>query len=83
VLPTLERATGTTVYVGGFTASQIDFAHVVASKLRLFIATVVLLSALLLLVVFRSLLIPLQAALMNLHGFGGLRLAFPTAPALT
>jgi len=66
VIPPIERATGTTIDVGGFTASQIDFAHVVAGKLWLFIGIVVLLSALLLLVVFRSMLIPLQAAVMNL-----------------
>jgi RND superfamily putative drug exporter len=66
VLPTLQQATRTTMHVGGFTAAQIDYAHALSSKLPLFIAIVVLLSAALLLVVFRSLLIPLQAALMNL-----------------
>ena len=66
VLPALAKATGTTVYVGGATATQVDFARVLSGKLPLFIGLVVLLSALLLLVVFRSLLIPLQAALMNL-----------------
>ena len=66
VLPMLAKATGTTVYVGGATATQVDFAHVLSGKLPLFIGLVVLVSALLLLVVFRSLLIPLQAALMNL-----------------
>ncbi|TML61887.1 MAG: MMPL family transporter [Actinobacteria bacterium] len=66
VLPPLARATGATVYVGGATATQVDFAHVLSGKLPLFIGMVVLLSALLLLVVFRSLLIPLQAAIMNL-----------------
>jgi RND superfamily putative drug exporter len=50
----------------GATAIQVDFARVLSGKLPLFIGIVVLLSALLLLVVFRSLLIPLQAALMNL-----------------
>jgi putative drug exporter of the RND superfamily len=70
VIPPLERATGATVYVGGFTASQIDFAHLIASKLWIFIAAVIVLSALLLLVVFRSLLIPLQAAVMNLLSIG-------------
>ena len=65
VIPPLERATGATVFVGGFTASQIDFAHVIASKLWIFFLAVIMLSALLLLVVFRSLLIPLQAAVMN------------------
>ncbi len=66
VLPPLAAATRTTVYVGGATATQVDFAHVLSGKLPLFIGLVVLLSALLLLIVFRSLLIPLQAALMNL-----------------
>jgi len=70
VIPPVERATGVTVYVGGFTAVQIDFAHVIGSKLWIFIAAVVLLSALVLLVVFRSLLIPLQAAVMNLLSIG-------------
>ena len=66
VLPPLTQATGAVVYVGGATATQVDFAHVLSGKLPLFIGLVVLLSALLLLVVFRSLLIPLQAAFMNL-----------------
>jgi RND superfamily putative drug exporter len=66
VLPPIAQATGTAVYVGGATATQVDFAHVLSGKLPLFIGLVVLVSALLLLVVFRSLLIPLQAALMNL-----------------
>jgi RND superfamily putative drug exporter len=70
VLPPLERATGTTVYVGGATASQADFAHVLSSKLPLFIGVVIALSALLLLVVFRSFMIPLQAAVMNLLSIG-------------
>ncbi len=66
VLPPVAKATGAAVYVGGATATQVDFAHVVSNKLPLFIAIVVAVSALLLLVVFRSLVIPLQAALMNL-----------------
>jgi RND superfamily putative drug exporter len=66
VLPPLADATGAAVYVGGATAIQVDFAHVLSGKLPLFIGLVVLVSALLLLVVFRSLLIPLQAAFMNL-----------------
>ncbi|MDX6642128.1 MAG: putative drug exporter of the superfamily, partial [Solirubrobacteraceae bacterium] len=70
LLPPLERATGTTVYVGGATASQADFAHVLSSKLPLFIGVVIALSALLLLIVFRSFMIPLQAAVMNLLSIG-------------
>jgi RND superfamily putative drug exporter len=70
VLPPLERATNTTVYIGGATAAQADFAHVLASKLPLFIGVVIALSALLLLIVFRSFMIPLQAAVMNLLSIG-------------
>ncbi len=71
VLPPLERRTGMSVLVGGFTAGSIDFAGVLSSKLPLFIAIVVVLSALLLFVMFRSLVIPLQAAAMNLLSIGG------------
>ncbi len=71
VLPSVEHQTGVEVLVGGFTAGQIDFSHVLARKLPLFIGIVVLLSALLLLVIFRSLVIPVQAALMNLLSIGG------------
>jgi RND superfamily putative drug exporter len=70
VLPPVERATGTTVYIGGATANQVDFAHVLSSKLPLFIGIVIALSALLLMVVFRSVVIPLQAAVMNLLSIG-------------
>jgi RND superfamily putative drug exporter len=69
-LPPIERATRTTLLVGGATATSIDFSQVLASKLPLFIAIVVGLSALLLLLVFRSLVIPIQGALMNLLSIG-------------
>jgi putative drug exporter of the RND superfamily len=70
VLPPVARASGATVLVGGTTAGSIDFTHVLSSKLPLFIAVVVGLAALLLLVVFRSLVIPVQAAVMNLLSIG-------------
>jgi RND superfamily putative drug exporter len=70
VLPPVERSTGAQVEVGGFTASTEDFSRVVASKLPLFVGVVVLLSALLLLVVFRSVVIPIKAAIMNLLSIG-------------
>jgi len=70
VLPPVERATGAKVYVGGVTAGSVDFATVLGHKLPLFIGVVVLLSALLLLIVFRSLVIPIQAAVMNLLSIG-------------
>jgi putative drug exporter of the RND superfamily len=69
-LPAVERATNTTLLVGGATATSIDFSHTLATKLPLFIAIVVGLSALLLLVVFRSVVIPIQGALMNLLSIG-------------
>jgi RND superfamily putative drug exporter len=70
VVPPVERRTGMKVYVGGITAGSIDFATVLAHKLPLFIGVVVLVSALLLMLVFRSLAIPLQAAAMNLLSIG-------------
>ena len=71
VLPPLEHRTGVPVLVAGLTAGSIDFSQVLSRKLPLFIAVVVLLSALLLFVIFRSLVIPIQAALMNLLSIGG------------
>ena len=62
--------TGVTVYVGGNTAIFVDFARVLSSKLPLFIGLVVVLSFLLLAMVFRSLVIPLTAAAMNLLSIG-------------
>jgi putative drug exporter of the RND superfamily len=69
VIPPIANSTKLAVFIGGATASQVDLAHVLSTKLPYFIGAVVLLSALLLLIVFRSLLIPLQAAVMNLLAF--------------
>jgi RND superfamily putative drug exporter len=66
VIAPIERATGASVYVGGWTATQVDFAHIISRKLPVFIGVVIAVSALLLLLVFRSLVIPIQAAVMNL-----------------
>ncbi|HEV3053800.1 MAG TPA: MMPL family transporter, partial [Solirubrobacteraceae bacterium] len=71
VLPPLKKHFGVGALVGGFTAGSIDFSNVLSSKLPLFIGLVVVLSALLLFVIFRSIVIPLQAALMNLLSIGG------------
>jgi RND superfamily putative drug exporter len=71
VLPPLEHRSGVRVLVGGFTAGSVDFAGVLSNKLPIFIAIVVVLSALLLFVIFRSLVIPVQAAAMNLLSIGG------------
>jgi RND superfamily putative drug exporter len=69
-LPPVAREAGATVLIAGSTAIGIDFSRVLADKLPLFIGVVVTLAALLLLVVFRSLVIPLQAAVMNLLSIG-------------
>ena len=52
--------------MGGITAIFDDFASVLSSKLPLFVGVIVLLGCLLLMVAFRSVLIPVVAAVMNL-----------------
>jgi putative drug exporter of the RND superfamily len=66
VIPKAVAGTGLTAYVGGQTAGYIDLAEKIAAKLPLMIAVVVLLSLVVLLVAFRSVVIPLKAAVMNL-----------------
>ena len=70
LIPRASRGTSLAVHVGGVTATNIDFSHVLTGKLPVFIAIVVLLAFLLLMTVFRSLLIPLTAAVMNLLSVG-------------
>jgi putative drug exporter of the RND superfamily len=70
VLPDATRGTGATALVTGSTAVFIDLSGRIAGRLPLFIAGVVALSFLLLLVVFRSILVPLQAAVMNALSIG-------------
>lgn len=57
---------GAQAHVGGVTAVSKDFATVTGDRLPLFIATIIGLGFLLLLVAFRSVVVPLTAALMNL-----------------
>jgi RND superfamily putative drug exporter len=59
-------ASGTEAHVGGVTAVSKDFASVTGDRLPYFIATIIALGFLLLMVAFRSLVVPLTAALMNL-----------------
>jgi putative drug exporter of the RND superfamily len=66
VIPAATARSGMTVLVGGQTAVFADFAGVLTAKLPLFVGIVVLVSSLLLMVVFRSLVVPVAAALMNL-----------------
>jgi len=65
-IPAALRGTKAESFVGGQTAGYIDLAARIAEKLPLMIAVVVALSFLVLLVAFRSLLVPLKAAVMNL-----------------
>ncbi len=70
VLPGLYRGSDNHLYVFGQTAVYVDFAKVLSAKMPLFFAAVVGLSFLLLVVAFRSLLIPATAAVMNLLAAG-------------
>jgi RND superfamily putative drug exporter len=65
-IPAAERGTTLRVYVGGQSATVADFTSVVEAKLPWFLLTIIGLSFLLLVIAFRSLLIPATAAVMNL-----------------
>jgi RND superfamily putative drug exporter len=66
VIPASTQGTGTVVHVGGVTAASIDSTKNIARRIPLLIGGVVLLSMVLLLVSFRSVMIPVKAAVMNL-----------------
>jgi len=70
VIPPIEAKTGAQLHVGGVNAIFEDFGNAIAEKLPLFIGVVVLLSALLLMTVFRSVWVPLKAIVMNLLSIG-------------
>lgn len=65
-IPAATQGTGVDVMVSGITALYIDMGHAFSDKLPLFIGSVIGLSFLLLMAVYRSILIPLKAAIMNL-----------------
>ena len=70
VLPAALDGTDTRAYITGQTAASIDISDRLSARLPLFIAAVIGLSFLLLMLVFRSLLVPLKAAIMNLLSIG-------------
>ena len=70
VIPPAEKGNTLVVYVGGQTAIFDDFAGVITSKMPLFIGVIVGLGFLLLLLAFRSVVVPLTAAAMNLLAAG-------------
>ncbi len=69
-IPDALGAGKTTAYVGGQTAGYIDLADEISSKLPLVIGVVIALSFIVLMLAFRSLAVPLQAAAMNLLSVG-------------
>ena len=66
VLPPVEDEIGTQVAVTGNVAVGIDFTDYLASRMPYFFTAVLGLSFLLLMLVFRSLLVPLKAVIMNM-----------------
>ena len=70
VLPSATDGSDAEAFVTGQTAGYIDISERLASRLPLFIGVVVGLSFLLLMLVFRSILVPFKAAIMNLLSIG-------------
>lgn len=66
VIPNATKGSSTYIYVGGVVAIFSDFGGALTSKLPFFIGSVVFISFILLMLLFRSILIPLKAAIMNL-----------------
>src|SRR5262249_31755283 len=70
VIPAVTGGAADQVHVGGATATAIDSSSNIAKRIPLLIAGVVALSMLLLLLAFRSIAIPLPAAVINLVSVG-------------
>jgi RND superfamily putative drug exporter len=70
VFPTVLEDSPASAHVGGQTANFADIGGRVNDRLPYFIAAVIVLSFLLLMIVFRSILVPLKAALLNLLSIG-------------
>lgn len=70
MIPTAFAGTGATVYVTGATAFNADFFHVVDVYTPVIFIWVLGLSFLLLLLAFRSIIVPLKAILLNLLSVG-------------
>jgi RND superfamily putative drug exporter len=66
VLPEATEGTDLDVAVSGGVAASVDFSEYLTDRLPMFIAVVLALSFVLLMLVFRSLLVPLKAVIMNL-----------------
>ena len=66
VLPAALADSPATAHVGGYTATMSDLSQRVEERLPVFLVAVVAMSFLLLMVLFRSILVPLKAAVLNL-----------------
>ncbi|MDP2289634.1 MAG: MMPL family transporter, partial [Actinomycetota bacterium] len=66
IVPDALAGSGLSVKVGGITAANVDQTESISARLPIFIAAVIVLSFLLLLAVFRSVLVALKAAILNL-----------------
>ena len=69
-IPAAEKGTDIKAYVGGTTAGYVDLASEISSKLLLQILVVIVLSFMLLVLAFRTVVIPVQAAVMNVLSIG-------------
>jgi RND superfamily putative drug exporter len=70
VIPSADKGTNMRAYIGGSTAGYDDLASRISSKLPLQILVVIALSFVLLILAFRTVVVPLQAAVMNLLSIG-------------
>jgi RND superfamily putative drug exporter len=70
VLPPFEAAAGTQILVTGLVAGNVDMSAYMGDRMPIFFGAVLTLSFLLLMLVFRSLLVPLKAVIMNLLSIG-------------
>ena len=70
VLPEATAGTGLKMLVGGETAASVDASNYLGHRLFWVIGAVIVLAFLLLMAVFRSVVIPVKAALMNLLSVG-------------
>jgi putative drug exporter of the RND superfamily len=71
VVPAATEGTEVVVNVSGTVAAQIDFSGYLGDRLPIFFIAVLSLSFLLLMMVFRSLLVPIKAVIMNMLSIGG------------
>ncbi|CAN5405694.1 MMPL family transporter [soil metagenome] len=71
VIPADLEGSGAQAYITGPTAANVDIAEKISDGLPLFIALVAGLSIIILMAVFRSVFIPIKAALLNLLSFAG------------